>query len=920
MRPVKLTMTAFGPYSGKTVIDMSKLGTKGLYLITGDTGAGKTTIFDAITYALYGQASGENRETSMLRSKYADKETETSVELIFVYSGMEYSVLRSPEQEYTSSRGTLRKKSADATLVYPDGRVINGHKIVNEEIKNILGIDRNQFCQIAMIAQGAFLQLLFSSTEDRKKIFRQIFNTEPYDKLQRVLKEEASKLFHEFDAQKKSISQYIQGIVCRTDSVLSLELEDAKSGKATVDETLAVLNRIIEEDEKEQKQLDETLQYTEKALGEVTNSLNRAFDLEKIKISLENEKKQYIEKLALFDQSSALLNENKQNEIKITEASDIIATLKSKLSQYDEYEEKKIILAEKRNEYSEIQKIILLKKSEHEKLKGKFDRMKSELELLLNAGTQREILNSKKEKLDATSERMKRLASEYNEYCVASKKLLIEEQQYKKLSADFNEAQNDYQKKYQAFLDEQAGILARELKDGQKCPVCGSESHPHPASISMNAPSEAELKILKAKYDKLQADASTSSLSCGELRGSTNAIKTELEKHILDLFGECDLADFKNYIIIKISEIGAEIKDVVSKIEVEDKNIFRKKQIESQLTQGENELKEKETLVLELEKKKVSLESDITNIQQAISELEKKLDFDSREKALMNIKSLEAKRNFQKAELEKAQKAYDDLKSAVSLSDGKIKLLSEQIKNSQEIDISVETAKRDKLSGERNYLHEQKTNTASRIIINKGALSNITSQNSKAGEIEKRFIWMSSLSDTANGTIKQKEKIMLETFVQMTYFDRIISRANLRFMVMSGGQYELIRRMDFENLKGQKGLELDVIDHYNGTQRNVKTLSGGESFIASLSLALGLSDEIQSSTGGIKLDTMFVDEGFGSLDEEALSQAINALSGLSEGNRLVGIISHVSELKQRIDRQIVVTKDKTGGSIVKIVC
>jgi len=207
----------------------------------------------------------------------------------------------------------------------------------------------------------------------------------------------------------------------------------------------------------------------------------------------------------------------------------------------------------------------------------------------------------------------------------------------------------------------------------------------------------------------------------------------------------------------------------------------------------------------------------------------------------------------------------------------------------------------------------------SRITSNKASLDNILKKLNEIKTVEEKWIWIKSLSNTANGNLSGKEKIMLETYIQMTYFDRIINRANTRFMVMSGGQYELKPRKEAENNRSQSGLELDVIDHYNGTERSVKTLSGGESFKASLSLALGLSDEIQSSAGGIKLDTMFVDEGFGSLDDESLAQAIKALSSLAEGNRLVGIISHVSELKDKIDKQIVVKKEKTGGSNISIV-
>ena len=268
--------------------------------------------------------------------------------------------------------------------------------------------------------------------------------------------------------------------------------------------------------------------------------------------------------------------------------------------------------------------------------------------------------------------------------------------------------------------------------------------------------------------------------------------------------------------------------------------------------------------------------------------------------------------------LEQAQKAYQMGKATADTLRGQIQGYQEQLRQAEPIDLELERAKRKTLSVEIARLSEGLTELAARIRCNQTALEHLKEQSGDLEETEKKWTWVRALSNTANGNISGEEKIMLETYVQMTYFDRIIARANTRFMVMSGGQYELKRRIEAENNRSQSGLELDVIDHYNGTERSVNSLSGGETFKASLSLALGLSDEIQSSAGGIRLDTMFVDEGFGSLDEESLQQAMRALSSLTEGNRLVGIISHVAELKEKIDKQIFVTKDRSGGSRAEI--
>jgi len=303
-----------------------------------------------------------------------------------------------------------------------------------------------------------------------------------------------------------------------------------------------------------------------------------------------------------------------------------------------------------------------------------------------------------------------------------------------------------------------------------------------------------------------------------------------------------------------------------------------------------------------------------------LEKLLKTLEYESKVKAEEAVAILENKRKQLKQTLDKAQKAYTNCKSGVDSLNGTIKALIAQLKDAEEIDIEAEKKQQSELTREKKTLSEKITQLSSRLDQNNGALRNIQERGDRLSEVETNWIWAKALSNTANGNLSGKEKIMLETYIQMTYFDRILARANTRFMVMSGGQYELKRRIEADNNRSQSGLELDVIDHYNGTERSVKTLSGGESFKASLSLALGLSDEIQSSAGGIRLDTMFVDEGFGSLDEESLQQAMRALYGLTEGNRLVGIISHVSELKEKIDKQIVVTKEKSGGSRAKIIC
>ena len=314
------------------------------------------------------------------------------------------------------------------------------------------------------------------------------------------------------------------------------------------------------------------------------------------------------------------------------------------------------------------------------------------------------------------------------------------------------------------------------------------------------------------------------------------------------------------------------------------------------------------------------MDSALNEKKKSLEDRKKALSFGSKKEAEAEKKKLDgAAREIQKSYDRADELLKEQNKKVVGLK-SEISSLTEAVKSDKSYDLKELNGKREKFGHDQQECINKGRAVSSRIRVNEDIRTNLISKSAEITAISKKHQWMKALSDTANGKLNGKEKVMLETYVQMTYFDRIINRANLRLMTMSSGQYELIRMKEAANAKSQSGLDLGVVDHYNGTERSVKTLSGGESFMASLSLALGLSDEVQAAAGGIQLDTLFVDEGFGSLDSESLEQAYKALAGLTEGNRLVGIISHVSELKERIDKQIVVTKEKSGGSSVKIIC
>ena len=920
MRPVKITISAFGPYAGETILDMDKLGSQGLYLIAGDTGAGKTTIFDAITFALYGAPSGDNRDPSMLRSKYADSETPTFVELIFQYAGKEYKLTRNPEYTRPTKRGdgTTSEKS-DAELIYPDGRIVTKFREVTQAVTELMGIDRNQFTQIAMIAQGDFLKLLLAPTEDRKKIFRQIFKTQRYSELQDKLKFESGELYKECERLNASIKQYINGITCKEDDVLVYELNKAKEGDLPLEDTVALIEKIILQDKEEVGKATLDLERIEKELKEITTTLAKAEEMEIVKLELDKAEKELKDKKPLMDSLLGILNIEKGKKPQIDLLSEEITTAKNNLSHYDELEEKLKLLEGlkikqvKSKEIKEEKVTILVDKKSQKVV------LKEELLTLENVGLEREkFTNQQKIYIDRQS-LVKNLNANIIRFVSLSNGLDVKQKEYLVAQSLAQELRRDFQGKNQAFLDGQAGILALGLEDGKPCPVCGSKDHPNLAKFSESQPGEADIKIAEEKKISAEDRASKLSGEASNLMGQRDSQEEGLTKQCENIFGIRDIKEASEKIDEEILAIEVKLQDLDIKIKEEETKADRKSKIEEFLPKLEGELEDLAELVLQEDKNQLSYTGDIKNISEAKEKLSASLKFENKEKAEEHIHKLGVEKANIEGEIDNAQKAFDTCKSDISSLEGKIHAYSAKDKDYKEVNLEAIADREANLKIEKGNLSATITQGSGRGNSNSWALEKIGQQSGNLVEQEKRWLWMKALSNTANGNVSGKEKIMLETYIQMNYFERIIARANTRFMVMSGGQYELKRRVEAENNRSQSGLELDVIDHYNGTERSVKTLSGGESFKASLSLALGLSDEIQSSAGGVQLDTMFVDEGFGSLDDESLQQAMKSLLGLTEGNRLVGIISHVSELKDKIDKQILVKKDKSGGSRVEIV-
>ena len=919
MRPLKITMSAFGPYAGEVTLDMQKLGKSGIYLITGDTGAGKTTIFDAISYALYGEASGNYRENTTLRSKYASADTPTFVELEFEYNNEIYKINRNPEYPRPNKRGEgFTKQSANAELVMPDGSVITKIKEVNAKVEEIIGINKNQFSQIAMIAQGDFRKLLNCETNERSKIFRKIFKTEPYHNIEIKLSSLFNELKRNREKEKSGIEQYINQLKCNENDTLSLELERAKSGDVLIEDVIKLAGEIINKD---------TLEYTktQKNIESINEEIEKINSNIKLYENQEATKKAYAEASAKLEELKTKRNDcekaYKSAEAQRERLDDLtrkINLINSKMPKYDELKSLENSINERTQSFEKSNNLLKLKQQEITLLEKEIDEKSKALEEVKGADLLVQKLTAQKEEIKKKAEALKELKTEIDR-CKTEQKNLKNAQSFAKSALDeYGALENEYNQIYIAFFNEQAGIIADELKDGEPCPVCGSTSHPNLARKSENAPSQADVESAQNLVKKAQEKADKARDTASALKSRFDEIAANVKSAAKKLFGTDDNV-FDNY-NSNINALKKEYDCTLALLKTANEKLNLYQKLDKEIPKIQEKQKSLSDEISTLNTQKASDEAFISENTKRVTSIKSELDFKSADLAKDKLKEYTNLSNDIKNAIEKSKNDFDDIKSKYDTQKGTKASLENALKEFKEIDLASLNEKSLKLNEYKKDIDKTAKSLYSRIESNKLLVDNISKKRDILKGYDDKYVWLKALSETANGDISGKEKITLETFVRMTYFDSIIRKANIRLLTMSDGQYELVRRSDAETLKKNEGLALDVIDHFNGSSRSVSTLSGGESFMASLCLALGLSDEIQSSNGGIKLDTMFVDEGFGSLDGEALDRALSALTSLSQGNRLVGIISHVDALRDRIDNKIVITKDRTIGSNAQIIC
>lgn len=919
MRPLHLTVSAFGPYAGRTELDFETLGTGGLYLITGDTGAGKTTIFDAISFALFGEASGSAREPGMLRSKYSDPKTPTEVTLRFRYAGKEYTVTRNPEYLRPKGRGEgMTKQAADAKLVFPDGRIVAKAKEVNAAVREILGIDREQFSQVAMIAQGDFLKLLLADTKERQKIFRSIFHTDRFVELQDRLSRQANAVKYQWEDARNSIRQYMEGILWSEGSEYTEKAQLAREGSLPVEEVLFLLDKLLEEDRNAQRELDIRLQDTETAMEEVVSLLAKAESFQKTKTTLARKEAEESAAQTLLRQRQHDLEAEREKTPRQELLGKEVTAIDLTLPEYDRLAELQKLLSASEARRKTAETEIDAAQETRTSLTAEINALKNERKALENIGAEKEKLLRQRQEQHQERTTLQELVSSIAGFRIQQENWKIAQQLYLAADQKSSVLMQEYDAKNKAFLDEQAGIIAGQLEAGKPCPVCGSMHHPSPAVMAESAPTEEEVKKARKAYEKAARDTEKASAAAAKEKGKVTSQEEALLKQADTLLGIRDISGAEYAARARISELTDSISNLESNISQIAKSQERKEYLDFFIPGKETELAAAEEKLAAAKEQLASSAASIRSLAEQITALREKLSFESRSAAVSHRNALDAERRALQAALEKAERDYAACRDTLTSLSASVAQLKIQLEEGTEIDLDTQSAQKEGLTARKAEILRQQKDIHTRLSANSGCKKNIQSKSAELAALEEKQKWMRALSDTANGSIRGKERIMLETYIQTTYFDRIVARANVRLMKMTGGQYDLKRRKTADNMRSQSGLELDVIDHYNGTERSVKTLSGGESFKASLALALGLSDEVQMSTG-IRLDTLFVDEGFGSLDPESLNQAYHTLAGLTAGNRLVGIISHVAELKERIDKQIVVTKERSGGSRAEIV-
>lgn len=929
MRPEKLTMAAFGPYAGKVEVPFSEFGDHGLYLITGDTGAGKTTIFDGIVFALYGEASGTYRKAEMLRSDFADAAERTYVELIFVCRGKRYTVQRNPEYMRPKTRGEgMTKEAADAALICPDGRVISGSRQTTKAVEELLGIDRNQFVQIAMIAQGEFLKLLLAGTEERGRIFRKIFDTGCYLEFQKTLKRQLLDIKEEYERLRRSISQYAQEIRLPEEAE---EIAELLKGDVSyrLGELIDGLTALENQEQAVLEQETKMLACTERQILELQEQIGRQKMAEQTRREIEKTQAaiEMLQKKMPTLQAESTAAKAYQPEAEF--AAQEIILLETQRKNYEELEKIEQQLIQLKGWKERSVRICQELASRQSETETRMIQMQKRLDEIGNPEAQLQALEKEESECMGEQRALDTLAQLLQNLMKQEDALKKTEEKFQAACSQSTRLGRQYVDLEAAFLSGQAGILAENLIDGWPCPVCGAREHPVPARKSSQIPSEEELKALREKTELARQYTTEVSEQLAGVRGRLEQNKTaaldwwkqhaaEQEQQLPENWKE-QAAYLRAYQAHRQETLKLQRGQLQRSRQALEVLCREQLKVQKALPEQKQILEQQEKERAEAMQQQIRVETSLENGNRQKKQLEEQLPYANRRLAEERIEQQKKKKTQIETQIRQTEEVLERSKREIEAEEKALIRLRQQYTDTETV-FSIEegTQKLQQLQEEKRKLEVSQRAHHARKEANDRILVHLQRSRGRMESIQKDYEVFAVLSDTANGELKGRQKLAFEQYIQIVYFGKIIQEANKRFSRMTDGRYLLKRREQAGNLRSQTGLELDVFDYYTGRLRSVQSLSGGESFKASLALALGLADVVQQYAGGVQLDAVFIDEGFGSLDRDSLNQAIGILHELAGSRRLAGIISHVEELKERIDHKIVVTKG-TSGSAVTVV-
>ena len=921
MRPHTLILSAFGPFAGETIIDFTKFK-DGIFLISGETGAGKTTIFDGICFALYGEPSGSYRKQDMLRSDFAKEDVETKVVFLFSHRNIEYKIERIPSYMRKSKRGDGMTRQSPEAVLYQDEEILEtGNYQVTAKVEELLGMDRIQYQQISMIAQGEFLKLLYAKGKERSEIFRKIFGTGYLYEFQEKIKRRHLSCKYEYSNIQDTLLEQEDSVYIPKDEPEYKIYKEYYKQKHQIPEFLDIVNRYHDRKQKEYEVLREQKEKDEQIWNEQKIVYSRMKDkteeAKKLKLLIkelsEDEKEAKRQQRLIKKQYDKIQKDAPKlhkKELRVVE-------IEKQTKQYKELEN----LVKKQESYQNVKQRYELnqkkeKEQQREKTIAEFLGQTEEIEKRYDELQKEELRMSVREK------QLKELCKDKEKYL---KELVVYEKEmkiYEKIRLErrkLKDRLSDWQDQYDC---NQAGLLARTLIEGNPCPVCGSTIHPNVAQFKESDITQELLKNLREQTEEIDQEYNTIFSKVRQRKGMVEAQRENLCRKSgkepenfeeIDQLYEETIKEYK-----KIKKAFECIERQKEKIADQRDKIEKSKQKQKSYDEKINELLEK------------IHEKDILYKEAGagIFEIKKNLLYKSLKEANETKQQL-------LDEIAKTHETADEIKNKREIIQRQevqiIAAREEKEKNLQELTVWLEQMRlskeefidfkkfESKLNREQKQIQKQTEvleQLNKQILLNKQTADLMGKKLVEYKEAEENYTLLKDLSDTANGEQKGKNKVSFERFVQSVYFDRILSAANQRLAVMSEQRYYLLRKEENDNKKGSSGLELEILDEWTGKKRNIRSLSGGESFKAALSLALGLSDVIQNKKGGIMVDTIFIDEGFGTLDGDSLNKAIQIIHSLSlEGNKLVGIISHVEELKEQIDQKIEVYKDHAGSKV-----